>query len=36
MDQIFSLKHLGERAGEKKQMMYGGFMDLEKVYIVVN
>ena len=31
VDQIFSLKKIGEKAQEKKRV-YVGFMDLEKAY----
>ena len=32
VDQIFTLKQIGEKAQEKKYRMYVGFMDLEKTY----
>ena len=36
IDQIFTLKQIGERAREKKRRVYVGFIDLEKVYDGVN
>ena len=36
VDQIFSLKQIGEKAQEKKCRVYVDFMDLEKVYDRVN
>ena len=36
MDQIFSLKQIGEKAREKKYRVYVDFIDLEKVYGRVN
>ena len=36
VDQIFTLKQIGEKALEKKSRMYVGFMDLEKEYDRVN
>ena len=36
VDQIFTLKQIGEKAWEKKWRMYMGFMDLKKVYDRVN
>ena len=36
MDQIFTLKQIGEKLQEKKCRVYVGFMDLEKVYNKVN
>ena len=32
VDQIFTLKQIGEKAQEKKCRLYLGFMDLEKPY----
>ena len=32
IDQIFTLKQIGEKAQEKKCSVYMGFIDLEKVY----
>ena len=32
VDQIFTLKQLGEKAREKKRRVYMGFIDLEKAY----
>ena len=32
VDQIFTLKHIGEKAREKKCRVYVGFIDLEKAY----
>ena len=32
VDQIFALKQIIEKAGEKKRRVYVGFMDLEKEY----
>ena len=32
VNQIFTLKYIGENIREKKRMMYVGFMDLEKAY----
>ena len=36
VDQIFTLKQIGEKAREKKRSVYVGFMDLEKAYDRVN
>ena len=36
VDQIFTLKQIGEKAREKKCRVYVGFMNLEKVYDRVN
>ena len=36
VDQIFSLKQIGEKAREKKRRVFGDFIDLEKVYDMVN
>ena len=36
VDKIFTLKQVGEKAHEKKQRVYVGFMDLEKAYDRVN
>ena len=36
IDQIFTLKQIGEKAREIKCRVYVGFMDLEKVYDGVN
>ena len=36
VDQIFTLKQIGEKAREKKRRVYMGFIDLEKVYGRVN
>ena len=36
VDQIFTLKQIGEKAREKKRRVYVGFMDLEKAYDRVN
>ena len=36
VDQIFTLKQIGEKAREKKRRVYVGFLDLEKVYDRVN
>ena len=36
VDQIFIIMQIGEKACEKKQRVYVGFMDLEKVYDRVN
>ena len=36
VDQIFTLKHTGEKAREKKRRVYVGFIDLEKAYDRVN
>ena len=36
VDQVFTLKQIGEKAREKKCRVYGGFMDLEKAYDRVN
>ena len=36
VDQIFTLKQIGEKAREKKRRVYVGFMDLEKAYDMVN
>ena len=35
-DQIFTLKHIGEKAREKKRRVYMCFIDLEKAYDRVN
>ena len=32
VDQIFTLKQIGEKTREKKRRVYVGFIDLEKVY----
>ena len=32
VDQIFTLKQIGEKAVEKKHRVYVGFIDLEKAY----
>ena len=32
LDQIFTLKEIGEKAREKKFIVYVGFMNLEKAY----
>ena len=32
VDQISTLKQIGKKVYEKKQRVYVGFMDLEKVY----
>ena len=32
VDQIFTLKQIGEKAQEKKRRVYVGFIDLEKAY----
>ena len=32
LDQIFTLKEIGEKAREKKFIVYVGFIDLEKAY----
>ena len=32
VDQIFTLKQIGEKTQEKKRRVYVGFIDLEKVY----
>ena len=32
VDQIFTLKHIGEKAQGKKRRVYLGFIDLEKAY----
>ena len=32
MNQIFTLKQIGEKARKKKCRVYVGFMDLEKAY----
>ena len=34
IDQIFTLKQIGEKEQEKKYSMYVSFMELEKVYII--
>ena len=36
MDRIFTLKQIGEKAGEEKRKVYVGFMDLENAYDRVN
>ena len=36
IDQIFTLRQIGEKAWEKKCRVYVGFMDLEKTYDRVN
>ena len=36
VDQIFTLKQVGEKAREKKRRMYVRFTDLEKAYNRVN
>ena len=36
VDQIFTLKQVGEKARENKRRVYVGFMDLEKEYDRVN
>ena len=36
VDQIFTLKQIGEKAKENKCRVYVGFMDLEKAYDRVN
>ena len=36
VDQIFTLKQIGEEAQEKKSRMYVGFMDLQKAYDRIN
>ena len=36
VDQIFTLKQIGEEAREKKRILYVGFIDLEKAYDKVN
>ena len=36
VDQIFTLKQIGEKAREKKCRVYVGFMDLEKAYDMIN
>ena len=36
IDQIFTLKKIGEKARGKKRRVYVGFIDLEKVYDRVN
>ena len=36
VDQIFTLKKIGEKAREKKRRVYVGFTDLEKTYDRVN
>ena len=36
LDQIFTLKKIGERAREKKRKVHVDFMDLEKAYDRVN
>ena len=36
VDQIFTIKQIGEKAWEKKLRVYVGFMDLEKAYDKVN
>ena len=32
VDEIFTVKHIGEKAREKTRMFYMNFMDLKKVY----
>ena len=32
VDQIFTLKQIGEKAQDKKRRVYVGFIDLEKAY----
>ena len=36
VDQIFTLKQIGEKASEKKCRVYVGFVDFEKAYDRVN
>ena len=36
VDEIFTLKQIGEKAREKKSRVHVGFMDLEKAYDRVN
>ena len=36
VDQIFTLKQIGEKAREKKRRVHVGFIDLEKAYDSVN
>ena len=36
VDQIFTLKQIGEKAREKKSRLYVGFIDSEKVYDRIN
>ena len=36
VDQIFTMKQIGEKAKEKKRRVYVGFIDLEKTYNRVN
>ena len=36
VDQILTLKHIGEKMQGKKQRMYVGFVDLKKAYDRVN
>ena len=36
VDQIFTLKQIGEKVQEKKYRVYVGFIDLEKAYDSVN
>ena len=36
VDQIFTLKQIGEKAQEKKRRVYVGFIDLQKAYDKVN
>ena len=36
VDQIFTLKELGEKAREEKRRVYVGFIDLEKAYDRIN
>ena len=36
VDKIFTLKQIGEKAREKKNRVYVGFIHLEKVYDRVN
>ena len=35
IDQIFTLQQIGEKAREKKGIVYVGFMDLEKIYVLI-
>ena len=36
VDQIFTIKHIGEKAREKKRIVYMGSIDLVKAYDRVN
>ena len=36
VDQIFTLKQIGEKSRKKKRRLYVGFIDLEKAYERVN